>query len=222
MTYLEMVNEILRRLREEEVSAVNTDDRGAMIGAFVNLAKDEIESAWNWTVLRQDLSISTVAATATAYLTGSSAGTRFIKNEEAVEGYNVTSKSELHRAPIGWIDRQRFLGGSSSGPPRYFSVIGRNTSTDELQLRLFPTPDDTYTLTFPVVVPQAKLTSDDTNIAVPWRPVVERAYLYAMMERGEDQGNLSDFQARLAKQVLTDAIGNDSEKVDDETIWVPR
>ena len=192
------------------------------MGAFVNLAKDEVESAWNWTALRTDLSITTVAGETTAYLTNSNPRTRLLSPEDGHEAYNVTAKHSLDRVPSGWIDRNRFLGSVASGPPTKFSVIGVNSLDETLQIRLYPTPDAAYTLTFPVVKPQDRLESSDTSLLIPWRPVIEKAYLYAIMERGEDAGQYSEMQHNVVKQALADAIGNDSHRLSDETVWIPR
>jgi hypothetical protein len=40
MTYLNLVNNVLRRLREDEVSNVSESTYSAMVGDYVNDAKD--------------------------------------------------------------------------------------------------------------------------------------------------------------------------------------
>ena len=42
-TYLTIVNEVLRRLREEQVSSVTQNTYSNMVGAFVNDAKQIVE-----------------------------------------------------------------------------------------------------------------------------------------------------------------------------------
>jgi hypothetical protein len=39
MTYLNLVNNVLRRLREDEVTTVNSDTYSAMVGDYINDAK---------------------------------------------------------------------------------------------------------------------------------------------------------------------------------------
>ena len=48
MTYIELVNGVLRRLRENEVGVLASDEYATMIGDFVNDAKTFIENSWNW------------------------------------------------------------------------------------------------------------------------------------------------------------------------------
>jgi len=63
MTYLSLVNAVLRRLREEEVATVADTDYSNLIGDFVNDAKRQVEDAWDWTALRTTTTITTIAGT---------------------------------------------------------------------------------------------------------------------------------------------------------------
>ena len=46
MTYLNLVNSVLRRLRENEVSTVQSDNYSKLIGYIVNDAKDLLEKLY--------------------------------------------------------------------------------------------------------------------------------------------------------------------------------
>ena len=59
MTYLELVNAVLRRLRETTVSDVDQNTYSALIGEFVNDAKRYCEDAWDWSPLRTTLTATT-------------------------------------------------------------------------------------------------------------------------------------------------------------------
>ena len=61
MTYLNLVNNVLRRLREDEVTNVSESTYSKMVGDFVNDAKDLVETAWDWSALRTTLTITTAA-----------------------------------------------------------------------------------------------------------------------------------------------------------------
>ncbi len=54
MTYLELINNVLIRLREDTIIAqdVDADPYYRVIGAMVNDAKDRCEDAWQWSYLR--------------------------------------------------------------------------------------------------------------------------------------------------------------------------
>ena len=51
MTYLELVNNVLRRLRETEVTTVQSTSYSKLIGDIVNDAKRLVEDSWDWKVL---------------------------------------------------------------------------------------------------------------------------------------------------------------------------
>ena len=49
MTYLQLVNSVLRRIREDEVSSVSQNNYSKLIGEFVNDAKRTVEDSYDWT-----------------------------------------------------------------------------------------------------------------------------------------------------------------------------
>jgi hypothetical protein len=51
MTYLELVNDVLVRLREPTVSTVIQTAYSSLIGKFINDAKRQVEDAFAWNVL---------------------------------------------------------------------------------------------------------------------------------------------------------------------------
>jgi hypothetical protein len=61
MTYLQLVNSVLRRLREDEVDTVGQNSYSRLIGEFVNDAKRTVEDAWAWSALRSTLTVTTEA-----------------------------------------------------------------------------------------------------------------------------------------------------------------
>lgn len=71
MTYLQIINAVLRRLRETEVTDVDETDYSKLIGEYVNSVKKEVEAAWDWNALRTTLTLNTVASTFNYTLIGS-------------------------------------------------------------------------------------------------------------------------------------------------------
>ena len=61
MNYLEVVNNILKRLRERTVSTVNESSYSSLIAVLVNDAKDIVENSWSWSGLRTTLSATTTS-----------------------------------------------------------------------------------------------------------------------------------------------------------------
>ena len=71
MTYLDIVNNILKRLRERTVSTVNESSYSSLIAVIVNDAKESVENAWNWSALRTTLSATTTSGIFNYELNGS-------------------------------------------------------------------------------------------------------------------------------------------------------
>ena len=71
MTYLQLVNSVLRRLREDEVTSVSQNSYSKLIGEFVNDAKRSVEDSYDWTALRTTLVVTTDDTTFNYVLTGS-------------------------------------------------------------------------------------------------------------------------------------------------------
>ncbi len=199
MTYLELINDVLVRLREVEVTSVSETTYSSLIGKFVNDAKRQIEDSFAWNVLGQTVTLTTVASTASYSLTG--AGQKF----QVQDVINTTSNISLMN--INFVDmnrKQNFLPLVNAIPTE-FAFDGVDGSGDTKVL-LFPIPDNVYTIKFSLTVPQATLTSAATSVLVPDVLVVQNAYARALVERGEDGGLSSSEAYLLYKAMLSDHI----------------
>jgi len=199
MTYLELVNDVLVRLRETTVSTVSETSYSALIGKFVNDAKRQIEDAFAWNVLGQTITVTTSASTPTYSLTG--AGQKF----QVMDVINTTSNVGLIN--ITFVDMNRKLNFTPlvNSIPTEFAFDGVDGSYDT-KVNLYPIPDGVYTIKFALTVPQATLTSDSTVVAVADTLVAQNAYARALVERGEDGGLTSSEAYQLYKAMLSDYI----------------
>ena len=59
MNYLDLVNDVLIRLREDEVTATTDTPYSKLIGKFVNDAKRIVEDSFQWNVLTETLTVTT-------------------------------------------------------------------------------------------------------------------------------------------------------------------
>ena len=100
MTYLEMVNNILKRLRERTVSSVNENAYSALIGILVNDAKREIEDSWDWSALRTTISLTTTPNIFSYVLTGSQ------NRIKVLEVLNDTEDFVMQYKEATWMTRQ--------------------------------------------------------------------------------------------------------------------
>jgi hypothetical protein len=211
MQYIQIVNEVLARLRESEVSSVNDNAYSKMIGKFVNDAKRNVEDAYNWNALYDTLSATTTADIFNYVLTGS--GQRF----RVIDVINEDDKIVLKEIPTSKMT-QLFLFTPTKGTPFYYNFNGTNTNGDT-QVDLFPTPNGVYDIRFNIVLPQPIMTTDSTVLKVPYEPVIFLAYAKALAERGEDGGLASSEAYGLYKTSLADAIAIESGRYGEESAW---
>lgn len=213
LTYLEIVNSVLKRLREDEVTSITDTTYSALIAELVNTAKDEIEQAWKWNVLRDTVSVNTVAGTFRYILTG--VGTQSI----LLDIWNDTEDSELRKRSQYDLNRL-FQNSTDQSKPMYYGINGSDSNGD-LQVDLYPIPDGIYNIDFNLVLKQADLSVDADTPLVPHNLIVLRAWALAVSERGEDGGmNFNEIDA-LYIQALSDAISVDnSNQHESEVDWV--
>ena len=75
MTFLELVNDVLVRLREPVVTTYSETTYSTLIAKFINDAKRQVEDAFSWNALGTTITVTTVANTSSYSLTG--AGQKF-------------------------------------------------------------------------------------------------------------------------------------------------
>jgi hypothetical protein len=199
MTYLELVNDVLVRLREATVSTVSETSYSALIGKFVNDAKRQIEDAYAWNVLGTTITLSTTSGTYSYSLTGS--GQKF----QVIDVLNVTSNLRMKNIDFATMNRYQNFSTPVNAIPAYYAFDGVDSSSDT-KVTLYPRPDGVYSIPFSLTVPQSTLSSDSTVVKVPDTLVVQNAYARALVERGEDGGLSSSEAYLLYKSMLSDYI----------------
>lgn len=210
-TYLDLVNDVLIRMREPEVTTVNENTLSKLVGRLVNDAKRQVEDAYAWNALTDTLIIETTANTYGYVLTGS--GTRF----KVIDAQDNTNKSVINPLSTKLMS-QYLLNNTSPGNPMYYNFNGIH-STGDTKVDFYPVPNAGLTLYFNLYIPQAELTSDTTAVLVPKEPVVLGAFARALVERGEDGGLNSSEAYGLYKSSLADAIAIESSRYVEEETW---
>lgn len=212
MTYLEIVNKVLRRLREPTVASVSENSYSALIGELVNVSKREIEDSWNWAALRTTLTATTAPDLFNYVLRG--AGTRF----RVLEIINDTDNFFMQPRDGKWFESNLLMVPVTKGSPLYYNFNGVTTYGDT-QVDVFPIPDAVYTLRFNVVMPQDDLTTDTEVVQIPYQLLIEGVLARAIAERGEDGGN-QDQEMRY-RNMLADLISIENGHRVEETTWYP-
>ena len=199
MTFLQLINNVLIRLRETQVSTNTETAYSTLIGLFVNDAKRQIEDSFSWNVLGQTVTLTTTAGTYVYSMTGT--GQKF----QVQDALNTTANVGLQN--ISFVEMNRFqnLVPTVTGVPQYYAFDGVDGNGDT-KVVLYPRPDGVYNIPFALTVPQATLASDSTVVLVPDTLVVQNAFARALVERGEDGGMNSSEAYQLYRNMLSDHI----------------
>ena len=216
-TYTSLTNSVLTKLRESTIASPGDSVYSAMIGELVNEAKQEVEDAWKWSALRSTKTVTTANGTSQYVVTGS--GDRFKLQNTTQSVYNTTANNLgwLYQRPSAYMKEQAIVNTDVS-PPSYFYFEGLDSNGDTY-VNFHATPDAVYTINFDLVVPQADFSIGTETLSVPSRAVILGAYVRALAERGEDQGNTHGEAVAHYNTALQDAIAIDESKILGETTW---
>ena len=213
MTYLEAVNQVLQRLREDTVTDVTglDDPVAEMVTALVNDAKQLVEDAHTWNALRHEWSITTAADDNLYSLTNAG-------NYGKIESIIKDDGIELKQEQLSAI-RKRQAASPANSKPKYYAVNGVDSNYD-IQIQLFPKPDNVYNYTVYGFKRQAELSNKDDVLLAPSKPVVYMALAMAARERGEVGGQTAAELFALANVYLSDAIAWDASLNDYDNVWM--
>jgi hypothetical protein len=211
--YLQAVNDVLIRLREDEVTAVTDTRYSKLIGKFVNDALRQVEDSYNWNALTETLTVTTANQVFNYILTG--IGQRFrvldVINQESDSFLKLETTSKMNELFLN-------LGAVQRGAPDRYNFNGVSPGGDT-QVDLYPIPDGVYNIFFNVIKPTEALTASSDAILVPSEPVIFLAYSKALLERGEDSGVTSNEAYQLYLQSLSDHIAAEANRYPDEITW---
>ena len=211
MTFIELINAVQKRLRETTTSGVDTTKYSTLIGAFVNDAKTIVESSWDWSQNRSMVTVTTVADTESYVLTGVG------QEPEVLGSWNDTQNAYLPKRQELAAKHKEFSQDLLKGDPDWWTFDGSDGT--DAQIRLYPTPNDVYSLKFWVYNQQAELTAAADVLLVPWKPVVLLAVAMLAEEKGETGGTTSARYFAMADKILSDAIARDASQSDKEIDW---
>ena len=216
MTYLQLVNAVLRRLRESEVDTVqgvgNTNTYARLVGDFVNESKSQVEAAWDWSPLRTTLTLTTSPNVFNYELNGT--GNTF----KVLDVWNDTSNIEMQYQTAHWFNNEFLMAEPQRGIPAFYNFNGVSVDRDT-QVDIYPIPDAVYDLRFNITMRNLPLENDSDTVLLPTRPIILLATAMAIEERGEDGGQQSMNAYAAAQSALADEIAFDAARHPEETIW---
>ena len=211
MNYLDLVNDVLIRLREDEVTATTDTPYSKLIGKFVNDAKRIVEDSFQWNVLTETLTVTTANDLFNYVLTGS--GQRFRVMDV------VHSEDDFFLQPVTSSVMNNWLlnAQATKGSPTHYNFNGVNNG--DTQVDLYPIPNGVYNIYFNIFKPQVALSAGADELLVPAEPVIKYAYAQAVAERGEDGGLAAQEATALADISLADHIAMAAHRQNDEYVW---
>ena len=216
MTYLELVNAVMRRLRESEVSTVqgsgNSNSYARLIGDFVNEAKSQLEVAWDWSALRNTLTVTTSLNVFNYELNGAKSNSKFL------DIWNDTSNIEMQMKDSRWFTQEFLMADPQVGIPNFYNFNGVSSDGD-IQVDIYPIPDGVYSLRFNLTQRNVPLSLDTDITVLPTRPIILLATAMAIEERGEDGAQQSINAYQMAASALSDEISFDAARHPEDTIW---
>lgn len=241
MTYLELVNSVLKRMRETTVTTVTENALSTLVGEFVNDAKRIVEDAWQWSNLIDYVEITTVAGTAAyelnALTTGIGGGNLRSRARLYLEPdkgqplvFITTAQKEAQLSPFNppatYLEQAVAANQSQTTKPEYFALERSGSFTSgriNKRVRLYPTPDGVYTVRLYFVNPNEPFSNGGDVASVPDDPIIQQAYLFSLYERGEELGEMLGLTVAKANQALTDAISLDQQNSATEmAFYVPQ
>jgi hypothetical protein len=233
VNYLDMCNEVLVRMREEEITSVqdaDNDPQQKLVTKFVNDAKALVERSHTWNASRKLWVIDLAHEVYRYSLKGAA-------EQSSIYLVRYDSGAPLREANSQWLARQ----GRQQGNPHWYAPSHVDKHT--IELHIHPRPDNTFGGTgdiFEYTVgqygvgsfaapdkqlfvygygQQETLKSDSDEIIVPTDAVMHYALAYAQRERGEAGGQNSQEVFAMAKQYLSDAISWDVNNSELEYTW---
>ena len=219
MTYRELINEVLIRLREDTIltdwsgninDSTTVSEYQKVVGAMINDSKRTVENFHDWLVLRQTVNISTVNGTKNYNLSSG-------QELKVIDSINNSTGTGLVQVSREFLNKRKYPT-DPTGEPLYYGFNGADSSNN-LKIDLSPVPIASQTISFDIVKAQDELTAAATVIKVPQKPVVLGAWARAISERGEDGGTQTTIVAEEAMQALKQAIMLDSGNTQYETQW---
>lgn len=238
MTYLEMVNEVLVRMREDEITSVddpNNEPQQKLVCKFVSDAHRQVAMAHTWNASRKLWVVDLIAGQPTYKLADTAESAAIYTVRWA--GSNTTLKEANQR----WLSEYKV----KTGTPWYYST--GFVEGNALTLRLHPIPDignsaagpvseynmgeyeeaeyngqpygDHTTLVVEGYRSPLRLSKDDDRINLPIEPVMYYSLAYSSRERGEVGGQSSVELFSLASNFLSESIAWDVNNSDLEYIW---
>ena len=213
MTYLEAINKVLRRLREDEVASPDTSAYSKLIGEFINDANRLVEDSWDWSMLRTSTSVTSINE-----FTNQFSVSGLTESDKILGVYNITDRVEIQLGSQQGLYNSVYIEQAPRGRPDNYVTLGQDSNGNN-QVQFYPNPDSAKVVLFNYVGRTPELTNTNDVVKAPSTPVVQLAHAMAAEERGETGGTGASKLYAMAQSSLSDAIAMDAGRFPTETVW---
>jgi hypothetical protein len=215
MRLLDVVNEVLIRLREPAVATVAVSDYTRLLAVYVADFDRKVGSAWKWTTTRRSISITTEPGVVSYELPNTTMLTipRF--------AFNKTRKGTVKVIPFDELTKRYQAGTAPTGSVSGYGYNGVNPLTDNLMVDVWPIPSAVEELTFQVAGGYPRPLTDEDPIMVPPHVVSLGVTAKALLERGDEPTQVAVALEEYTSALNT-AIAVDIERTPGEVDWVPQ
>lgn len=226
-TQLEIVNKLLVRLRENQVSTTQDNPYATLIAQIVADSYQELLDEWNWDSLNKECAIAVPSGTSrlpvTAVVYGTLPTADMMLTRLNGESYAVWvtgdtyTPGEIQGQPTSEVDvadLRRYVQVNGLVPAEYPMSFAVTIDTDndliQLEFSQEPSQDLVFVTQFTkrTSTMQSDGTTDDQIIDVPVRALEALAFMYALNERGEEMGE----PGNLAERRYINALSAAKEK----------
>jgi hypothetical protein len=208
MTYLELVNNVLTRLREPMITSVQKSEDAVVniVKNLVNDSKRHVEMAHSWNATRNLWQFTTELGRPNYILEDTAGGCRISK--VTVNG------NHIHQ----W-DLQTLMHQTNKTGLAYRYAYDGTDNAGNLSIRVDPVPEagDVIHVLGHKVLPDLK--EDGDEVRLPAQPVLYYALALAARERGEVGGQTATELFGMASQFISDAIALDANLSPTEKTW---
>lgn len=223
MNFISMINDVLVRLREPEITSIGETPYSLMIGRFLNDAKRRVESAHDWMALSTTATVVTEPGV-TEYILDD-VGTRF----KVISVFNENQQHPLDVMPIKELTQYLRQPSPTMGFAAYYGFNGvaasgvAGTAIQQLAhdpvVTIFPVPTIAERVHFDLYAPTDAMVQDIDIPLVPSHLLVDYAYAKAIAERGEDGSISASEAAAMWNLDLADEIAIEASRFPDRLIW---
>jgi len=208
MTYLELVNNVLTRLREPMITSVQKSEDAVVniVKNLVNDSKRHVEMAHSWNATRNLWQFTTELGQPSYVLEDTHGGCRISK--VTVNG------NHIHQ----W-DLQTLMHQTNKTGLAYRYAYDGTDNAGNLSIRVDPVPKagDVIHVLGHKILPDLK--EDGDEVRLPAQPVLYYALALAARERGEVGGQTATELFGMSSQFISDAIALDANLSPTEKIW---